>query len=186
LFGAGLIARSFARLLAVDPGFRVDHVTTVDVMVPAERYKTPEAYRAFFDRALAAVRVVPGVQQVGAAVVTPLTGNNWTVGFERADQPVPRGERPPDVGWQSASGGYFRAIGIPLRAGRLFDANDTPATRPVVIVSEAIQRRYFAPESAVGHVLKLADRWGTSAARIYATSHEPTCTSRSSRAPATG
>jgi putative ABC transport system permease protein len=157
LFGASLIARSFARLLAVDPGFRVDRVTTLDVAVPAERYQTPEARRAFFDRAFAALRDVPGVQQVGAAVVTPLTGNNWTVGFERADQPVPKGERPPDVGWQNASGGYFRALGIPLHAGRLFDPSDTPATRPVVIVSEAVERRFFPHESAVGHAIRLGD-----------------------------
>ena len=157
LFGSALIARSFARLLAVDPGFRVDGVTTLDVAVPAERYAAPEARRAFFDRAFAALRAVPGVQQAGAAVVTPLTGNNWTVGFERADQPVPRGERPPDVGWQVASGGYFGALGIPLRAGRLFEPTDTPATRPVVIVSEAIERRFFPGEKAVGRAIKLGD-----------------------------
>jgi predicted permease len=157
LFGAALIARSFARLQAVDPGFRVDGVTTLDVEVPDGRYGTPEARRAFFDRAFAALRSVPGVQQAGAAIVTPLTGNNWTVGFERADQPVPKGERPPDVGWQCASGGYFRALGIPLRSGRLFEPTDTPATRPVVIVSEAVERRFFPGEKAAGHAIKLGD-----------------------------
>ena len=62
------------------------------------------------------------MREVGAAVVMPLTGNNWTVPFERTDQPVPPGERPPDVGWQLASGGFFRALEIPLLDGRLFDA----------------------------------------------------------------
>jgi putative ABC transport system permease protein len=157
VFGAALIARSFARLQAVDPGFRVDGVTTLDVAVPTERYAAPESRRAVFDRALAALRAVPGVQEVGAAVVTPLTGNNWTVGFERADRPVPKGERPPDVGWQCASGGYFRSLGIPLRSGRLFEPTDTPTTRPVVIVSEAVERRFFPGERAVGHAIQLGD-----------------------------
>jgi hypothetical protein len=61
------------------------------------------------------------------------------------------------VGWQSASGGYFRALGIPLRAGRLFEPTDTPATRPVVIASEAIERRFFPNETAVGHAITLGD-----------------------------
>ncbi len=158
LFGAALIARSFARLLAVDPGFRVDGVATLDVAIPSsERYGSAEARRAFFDRAFAALRSAPGVREVGAAVVTPLTGNNWTVPFERADQPVPKGERPPDVGWQCASGGYFRALGIPLRSGRLFGPGDAPATRPVVIVSESIERRFFPAGKAVGRAIRLGD-----------------------------
>ena len=49
-------------------------------------------------------------------MVTPLTGNNWTVPLQRVDRPVPAGERPPDVGWQLASQGYFRALRIPLRS----------------------------------------------------------------------
>jgi hypothetical protein len=76
------------------------------------------------DRAFPALGQLPGITRVGAAVVTPLTGNNWTVPFERADRPVPSGERPPDVGWQLASGDYFQALNIPLREGRLFDTRD--------------------------------------------------------------
>jgi putative ABC transport system permease protein len=90
-------------------------------------------------------------------VVTPLTGNNWTVPFERLEHPAPPGERPPDVGWQVASGGYFTALGIPLVGGRQFDERDQPGSPPVVIVSEAIQRRYFPNESAVGRQVRLGD-----------------------------
>ena len=89
LVGAGLILRSFARLVAVDPGFRTDNVVTMDVALPADRYSDPGARAAFYDRAFSALGQLPGVAHVGAAVVTPLTGNNWTVPFERADRPVP-------------------------------------------------------------------------------------------------
>ena len=58
--------------------------------------------------------------------MTPLTGNNWTVPLERPEHPLGPGERAPDVGWQLASSGYFRALQIPLRAGRLFDDRDGP------------------------------------------------------------
>jgi putative ABC transport system permease protein len=90
-------------------------------------------------------------------VVMPLTGNNWTVPFERTDQPVAPGERPPDVGWQLASGGFFRALEIPLVGGRLFDERDTPASPPVVIVSEAVRRRFFGGEGAVGRTIRLGE-----------------------------
>jgi predicted permease len=157
LVGAGLILRSFVRLLAVDPGFRADHVMTMGIAVPSDRYKDADSLRGFHDRASAALRALPDVRDVGTAVVMPLTGNNWTVPFERVDQPVAAGARPPEVGWQVASGGYFRALQIPLVAGRIFDATDTPHTRPVVIISEAVQRRFFPDESAIGLLIQSDD-----------------------------
>jgi putative ABC transport system permease protein len=155
LIGAGLILRSFARLLAVDPGFRSENVMTMQIDIPFERYREVGARAALYDQSLAALRALPDVKEVGAAVVVPLTGNNWTVPFEKAEQPVAAGERPPDVGWQAASGGYFKTLQIPLVAGRLFDATDRPESKPVVIVSEALQKLYYPNESAVGRQVKL-------------------------------
>ena len=155
LMGAGLITRTFASLLSVDPGFRYDHVMTISTALPADRYRDSLAREGFYRGAFAALRAVPGVQDAGTAAVTPLTGNNWTVGLERADRPLAAGERPPEVGWQAASGGYFRTLGIPLLAGRLFDQRDRQDGPPVVIVSQAIQRRFFANENAVGKQLKM-------------------------------
>jgi putative ABC transport system permease protein len=158
VIGAGLILRTFAGLLAVDPGFTMERVTTVELALPADRYAAVEARRGFYDRAVAELEALPEVRTAGAAVVMPLTGNNWTVPFERTDRPVPAGERPPDVGWQLASGGFFRALDIPLLDGRLFDRRDAPETPPVVIVSEAVQRRFFPGERAVGRTIKLGDQ----------------------------
>ena len=155
LVGAGLIFRSFARLLAVDPGFHIDNVLTMDVVLPADRYDATSARRAFYERAFPAIGRLPGVSRAGAAMVTPLTGNNWTVPFERADRPVPAGERPPDVGWQLASGDYFRALDIPLRAGRLFEWRDGPDAPPVVIISAAVQQQFFRGEDPVGKRVRL-------------------------------
>jgi putative ABC transport system permease protein len=155
LTGAGLLLRSFANLVTVDPGFRSEGVLTLTAVAPADRYRDVEARTALQRRTFEAIRQVPGVEEAGAAAVTPLTGNNWTVPFERADRPVPAGQRPPDVGWQSATGGYFRAMNIPLRAGRLFSAEDVPEAPMVVIVSEAIEARFFPGESAVGRKVKV-------------------------------
>jgi len=158
LVGAGLILRSFASLLAVDPGFRTANVLTMDLRLPGNRYADRAARDGFYQRAVAEIRAVPGVREVGAAVVTPLTGNNWTSPFERPERPVPPGERPPEVGWQVASNGYFKALQIPLVAGRLFDERDTPQAPPVVIISEAIQQQFFPNESALGKRVRQGDQ----------------------------
>src|SRR5262245_2567413 len=152
--GAGLVLRSFSRLLAVDPGFRTDRVLTFDIALPADRYREAPAREAFYARAFDALRRLDGVESAGAAVVTPLTGNNWTVGFNRSDRPVPAGQRPPDVGWQAATGGYFSTLQIPLRAGRLFDARDRPGGPPVVIISEAIRDRFFPGDDPIGRKVR--------------------------------
>jgi putative ABC transport system permease protein len=150
VMGAGLTLRSFANLISVDPGFRPDHVVNLQMNLPPGRYSEVNARRALYDRLFATLRAVPGVEDVGAAVVTPLTGNNWTSPLVRPERPVGPDERPPDVGWQLASEGYFRALNIPLRAGRFFDQRDRPDTQAVVIISEGLAVRYFAGENPVG------------------------------------
>jgi len=157
LVGAGLIVRSFAQLASADPGFHADHVLTVTAIVPADRYRDAASLQLFYGRAMPAVHAVTGVVSVGHAQVVPLTGNNWTVPFERTDRPVTGEQRPPDVGWQAATGGYFSALQIPLRSGRLFNERDTPTSPPVVIVSDSIARQFFQGESAVGRTVKTGD-----------------------------
>ena len=150
LTGAGLVLHSFARLLAVDPGFRTDRVLALDIALPADRYREQPAREAFYARAFDSLRRLDGIESAGAAVVMPLTGNSWTVGFDRSDRPVPAGQRPPDVGWQAATGGYFAALEIPLRAGRVFDDRDRPDHQPVVVISETIRDRFFPGENPIG------------------------------------
>lgn len=150
MVGAGLVLRSFAGLLAIDPGFRTDGVLMVNAQLPAGRYQTEEARQSFYRQAFDSLNHARDVQSVGAGAVVPLTGNNWTVPFERADRRVPSGQRPPDVGWQQASAGFFEALRIPLKSGRLFNASDGPDGAPVVIISEAIERQFFPGESAIG------------------------------------
>jgi putative ABC transport system permease protein len=156
LTGAGLVVRSFAKLLDVDPGFHPAGVITVELTLPAGRYQADDARRAFFARAFEEISSLPHIDTVGAAMVTPLTGNNWTVPLQRVDRPVAAGERPPEVGWQLASEGYFKALQIPLRQGRLFAASDATGA-PVVIVSEAVAARFFAGENPIGHRVNLGD-----------------------------
>jgi putative ABC transport system permease protein len=125
-------------------------VLTVEIGLPAGRYPEQPARSAAYQRLFAALEALPEVATVGAAAVTPLTGNNWTAPLVRPEHPLAAGQRAPEVGWQSASGGYFRALRIPLRAGRLFEARDAIDAPPVVIVSDAIAERYFPGEDPIG------------------------------------
>ena len=154
LVGAGLTLRSFANLIAVDPGFRIDNVLTLQVTLPAARYRSPDTVVDFYSRAMRALEDLPEVTHAGTAEVVPLTGNNWTAQFERLDRPAPAGERAPDVGWQVASGGYFRALEIPLKAGRLFEDRDRLEKIVPVIISEAIADQFFAGEDPIGKRLR--------------------------------
>ncbi|CAN5870733.1 hypothetical protein BH18ACI5_BH18ACI5_29630 [soil metagenome] len=140
-------------------GTRVDRrcraSRTLDFAVPADRYREVGARETLHKRLFESIGALPGIEHVGVAAVTPLTGNNWTVPFDRADKPTPAGQRPPEVGWQSATGGYFRALNIPLRDGRYFCPEDGPAAPPVVIISEAVAERFFKGERAVVHKVLL-------------------------------
>jgi predicted permease len=134
-----------------------------DLFEPALQDLYADAARTRRGTALASIglllecwRLVPSevlamfIHDVGAAIVMPLTGNNWTGPFDRADRPVPAGQRPPDVGWQAATGGYFSTLQIPLRAGRLFNAGDRPGGAAVVIISDAVRERFFPGEDPIG------------------------------------
>ena len=156
LAGAGLTLQSFSNLLAVNPGFTPTGVLTLQLSLPEGRYDVDDARRAFYSRAFEAFEALPDVDTVGAAMVTPLTGNNWSAPLQRVDRPLAAGQRPPEVGWQLASRGYSLALKIPLRSGRLFEPRD--ATGPgVVIISQAAADRHFPGEQALGHRVSLGD-----------------------------
>jgi putative ABC transport system permease protein len=157
LTGAGLVLRSFSRLLALNPEFQIERVLTLDIALPPDRYREEPARSAFYARAFDVLQRLKGIESVGSAIVMPLTGNNWTGPFDRADHPVPARQRPPDVGWQAATGGYFRTLGIPLRVGRLFNDGDRPKGTPVVIISDAVRERFFPGEDPIGKKVRSDD-----------------------------
>jgi predicted permease len=154
LVGAGLTLRSFANLISVDPGFQTGNVLIVSMTLPAGRYPSPAARADLYARAFSTLEALPEVEHAGVAQVVPLTGNNWTVPFDRVDRPAAPGVRPPDVGWQTSTDGFFQALNIPLKAGRLFEDRDVTAAVAPVIISESIAREYFPDESPIGHRLK--------------------------------
>jgi putative ABC transport system permease protein len=148
LMGAGLLIRSFRNLSAVDPGFRAERVLTLQVSLPLARY--PEGDQIpFYHRLYERLGALPGVAAVGAVNILPLTGDYSCDSFQIDARPVPEG-RTSCAEARSASPGYFRAMGLGLSSGRLFTEHDTAASPPVVIVNEAMARRFWPNESPIG------------------------------------
>jgi predicted permease len=150
---AGLLVKGFARLLQVDPGFSASHVLTADVSLPAVRYRDPVAQRAFWTRTLDRIRAVPGVTEAGAISTLPLSGDLSSGTYTVVGRAVGAGERPPHGRMDQIAGQYFRAMGIPLVSGRLFDGHDTPESERVVIVDRYLARREFPGRPALGERL---------------------------------
>ena len=148
LSGAGLLARSFAHLVRLDPGFEPAHLLAAELQLPGTRYALPQARIAYVQQALERVRALPGVSAVAASSGMPLAG--YAVGS------VSLPGRPDEDSrlWAWISGvtdDYFRVLGIPLKRGRVFGAGTTDAT---VVIDEAAARAYFPGEDALGREIK--------------------------------
>jgi len=165
LVGAGLLIRSFHRLLEVDPGFQRNHILAMEVDQPqlpaAEIIKlSPEQQVALskkqslqFDQLLQKIQELPGVKAAGGISVMPLgTAMRSASRFVIDGQPLPANGARPVAETRVVSQGYFAAMGIPLRMGRPLDAHDYGEQR--VVVNDAIARRFFAGD-AVGKRVNL-------------------------------
>ncbi len=169
---AGLLVRSVGRLLAVDPGFDPRGVLAWRVAPPQSRPlagETEDAFiprylaerdrmAAFYDRLLDRLRALPGVQAAGAVNRLPLTGRWWTISFTAEGQPEPPAGEKASARGRVVTPGYFAAMGIRLRAGRVFDARDVAGAPAVALVSESLARRVWPGEDPVGSRLVADER----------------------------
>ena len=151
--GAGLVLRSFARLVAIDPGFRPDHIVGVNFTMSDVRHSTVPEMEEYYTDVLRSARAVPGVISVAATRDVPLRGGGERYSF------VPEGMRVSsidDAPWarvMHVSDGFFRTLEIPLLAGRDFGHVDRSGAPAVVVVNETLARRFFPGASAVGRTL---------------------------------
>ena len=150
--GSGLLFRSFAKIVSVDPGYVPESAVAVDLAVPFFTYRALDVRQAFFTQLLDEVRSTPGVAAAGIVSGTPLTnsGFTWSATFgEPGDDLL--SERAPRVRYRTASSGYFAALGSRLLAGRAFDDNDgLPGEELAVIVDRTLADRIWPDETVVG------------------------------------
>jgi putative ABC transport system permease protein len=150
LVGAGLLIRSFANLLEVNPGYTPDNLLTMRVSLPALRYDQTTQRVNFYREVLERTKSLPGVTEVGAINHLPLTDFSFG-GWLRVPgrPPVSTNDQPPTpIG--VVSPGYFRTMGIPVRAGRVFSDRDNSDSPRAVILSEALAQTLFPNEDPIG------------------------------------
>ena len=150
LVGAGLLIKSFARLQEVNPGFSAENVLTAQLALPATRYPDPAARRVFWTRLIDAVRPLSGVTAVGLTSNVPFNGMVGSGSYSIVGYNPPQGEAQPHGRQEIVGGDYFRAMQIPLVAGRLFTDADTADSPLVVIIDQYLVKRYFADKSPLG------------------------------------
>jgi len=159
LVGAGLMLRSFAQLRQVNPGFQTDHALTLRVSLPVPNSEITAAdgdrFVAFFDRALARIRELPGVTAAGATNIIPLDGNS-TDRLLDIEGYVPRDKADmPDAQNRQATPGWFASMGIPLVRGRLIEPTDDGNSQRVVVINETFARRFFPNGDPLGKRIRL-------------------------------
>ena len=166
LVGAGLLLKSFATLMAVDPGFDTRGLLTFQLNPNPNKFEDAEPMLAFYRDLLERLDALPGVEADGAAAFLPFT--QWASGaFSVVGQPVTAGNQPM-AERNAVTPGYFDAMGIRLLDGRGFSSTDTGESAPVVIVNQTLARRFFPDGRAVGRQIKMgpADEDGTVVAVI--------------------
>ena len=141
LIGAGLMIRSLWQLQNVNPGFVPERVLTMEVSLPIATYPEGEQM-PFYQQLESRIRALPGVAEVGAINILPLSNNYNSEGLQIEEHPMPEGQgQAPQV--RSVTPRYFRAIGIPLLRGREFDTRDVADAQQVVIISESMAKKYW-------------------------------------------
>ncbi|HEY2473078.1 MAG TPA: ABC transporter permease [Terracidiphilus sp.] len=161
--GAGLLLRSFAQVLKVDPGFRPDGVLTMRVALPDAIYSKPEQVRAFYASLLDRVQRLPGVVSGGAVSGLPLSGQGGSGTITIDTQSVPMENTTPEADQRVTTPGYFKAMGISLLRGRYFEARDTDGAPPVAIVDESLAQTYWPNQDPIGKRLHVGGRGNTKA-----------------------
>ena len=158
LAGAGLLIRSFGKLAAVDPGFKVAPALAFDLSLPDSRYEEEARQIAFFDQLIPKLRAIPGVESAAAVISLPLSGSSIVLTFEVAGRPPLPPSQEPAMQVRVATPEYFSTIGIPLKRGRLFSDDDRWGSTQVVVITEAAAKQYFPGEDPIGKRITLG--WG--------------------------
>ena len=149
LIGAGLLVRSFVRLQNVAPGFTTEHVLTMQIAATDPKYRDDKALANLYREIETRVAHLPGVIAEGEVSVLPLTGSVGWGGIHVEGYTPPPGQEL-QVDLRVASADYFRAMEIPLRAGRFFSAHNTADMPRVVIIDERFAQRFWPNGDAVG------------------------------------
>jgi putative ABC transport system permease protein len=156
LIGAGLLIRSFGKLLDVNPGFRTQDLLAARVTLLEPTYSAPERLTAFFQEVLARVKALPGVRDAAFINAPPLTPTlRAVIPLEVEGGSEPQTEAGLGAVYVVVSPGYFKTVGIPLPLGQDFTERDTKSSTSVAIISESLARRAWPNQNPLGKHFRL-------------------------------
>jgi putative ABC transport system permease protein len=155
LASAGLLLKSFLTMRSTAPGFQPDNLLAVDMRLPRLKFAhLPERVR-YFDDIVSRVGSAPGVRSAALVADLPLGGGSDSLGFHIPGRPDPAPGTAFSANFNIASAGYFRSMGIPLREGREFGAQDHAGGQGVIVVNETAAQEFWPGESAIGKQIAL-------------------------------
>ncbi len=154
LVAAGLMIQSFIELQRVDLGFEPDRVASLRVALPRDRYSGAARINSFWDRTLAEIEAIPGIEAAGLCESRPPQELQNINNFDLVSKPTPPGESQPTSPWIVASPGYFKAMGIPLIRGRLLQKSDRVGSPQVVVVDQNWAQQHFPDGDALGEEMR--------------------------------
>jgi predicted permease len=160
LVAAGLLTKSFARLVSVPSGLNPAGVLTLRVSLPPSRYPSRADLTAYFTSLMGRLRVLPGVTTAGAASGLPLAIASGDWGFDIEGRPQVNGRRPGAADWYVVTGGYFEALGIGLAQGRLPADSDRADMPLVVFLNGTAARKFFPGGDPIGKRVRLSSTTG--------------------------
>ena len=152
LVGATLLIRSFHRLMDVDPGFQARHVLAIATQTPQPQ--NPAQRTDFYRRLQEQLLAVPGVEAVAAASRLPMQGMNLGSELFIEGKSIP-GEQGPGVEYRVVTGNYFATMGIPVRAGRVFEDREDGRDGAIAVINQTMAHRFWPGDTAVGKRIKL-------------------------------
>ncbi|HLG98693.1 MAG TPA: ABC transporter permease [Bryobacteraceae bacterium] len=153
LTGTGLLIRSFAQLTSVHPGFESSHIVKAMISLPQFQYSTPRQWAAFSQELTTRLQAQPGMQDSAIVGPLPIVDGGITLPFQIVGGPRKEAGSAETANYVPASPRYFSVLGIPLLRGRLFNESDSTSSAAVTLISEALARRYFPNEDALGRRL---------------------------------
>jgi putative ABC transport system permease protein len=157
LVGAGLMIKSFTRLLDVDPGFRPERILTLELALPIAKYKENAQAVAFYDQLTGRVAAMPGVEAVGAVSTLPLSGGGDIITFLVEGRPASQPGQDVDAEYRITTPGYFATMGVPLVRGEGFTDRHNANAPAVMLINETFARRYFPGEDPIGKRLNIGN-----------------------------
>jgi putative ABC transport system permease protein len=161
LIGAGLMIKSLAHLLKVDPGFKADRALTMNIALLGSKYPTANQQITFFEEVRYRVEALPGIESVGLISSAPLSGGVYAGGFSIEGREPASANEDLSADRRMISSEYFNTLGIPLIKGRHFTEHDNQTSAGVAIVSESLARRFLENEDPIGKRIKLGGRDST-------------------------